>query len=111
MGMDFSASVASHIHRRFGGHPFFTRQLCSQIHKRMSTSRPRTVSINACNEAERDAVADFQGYMSDILNNLRSFYPDEYAMLEYLARGDIAKFREMAEYAAEYAEHRIRHSN
>jgi hypothetical protein len=82
-------------------------QLCSQIHKKMSPSRPRGVSINACNEAERDAVADFQGYMRDILDNLRSFYPDEYAMLEYLSRGDTEKFNEMAEYSSTYVEHLI----
>jgi hypothetical protein len=104
MGLDFSPVVVSHIHQRFGGHPFFIRQLCSQIHKRAPTSRPRTVSINACKEAERDAIADLQGYMREILGNLKSFYPDEYAMLEYLARGDTITFKEMAEYASEYIE-------
>ena len=105
MGLDFSPNVVSHIHQRFGGHPFFIRQLCSQVHKKTPTSRPRSVSINACSEAERDAVADLQGYMRDILGNLKYFYSDEYAMLEYLVKGDFATFKEMAQYAAEYVEH------
>ncbi len=105
MGLDFSANVVSHIHQRFGGHPFFIRQLCSQVHKRIPTTRPRSVSINLCNEAEKDAVADLRGYMGEILNNLKSFYPAEHEMLEYLARGNNVTFREMAEYAPEYVEH------
>lgn len=105
MGLDFSVNVVSYIHQRFGGHPFFIRQVCSQIHTKTPTSRPRSVSINACNEAERDAVADLHGYMREILENLKSFYPDEYAMLEYLARSNAATFKEMAEYSAEYVEH------
>jgi hypothetical protein len=107
MGLDFDASVVAHIYQRFGGHPFFTRQLCSQIHKRTSTNRPRAVSITACSEAEREAAADLQNYMKEILSNLNSFYPDEYSMLEYLARGERSLFKEMADYSPEYVEHLV----
>ncbi|MCK1417626.1 ATP-binding protein [Bradyrhizobium sp. CW4] len=107
MGLDFDAGVVAHIYQRFGGHPFFTRQLCSHIHRRTQPNRPRTVSIAACNEAERGAVSDLQNYMKEILSNLNSFYPDEYSMLEYLARGETSTFKEMVDYSPEYVEHLI----
>jgi hypothetical protein len=30
MGMDFDDTIISYIHNRFGGHPFFIRQLCNK---------------------------------------------------------------------------------
>jgi hypothetical protein len=107
MGMDFSPPVIAYIHQRFGGHPFFIRQLCSQIHKRMPLNRPRGVSLAACKEAEENSIADTQGYMSEILTNLRAFYPDEHDMIEYLAEGERSKFSEMAKYDPAYTEHLV----
>jgi hypothetical protein len=107
MGLDFPPSVIAHIHQRFGGHPFFIRQLCSQIHKTTPINRPRGISIAACREAKLSATADTQGYMREILNTLKAFYPDEYDMIEYLARDEKAKFAEMANYDPAYTEHLI----
>ena len=107
MGLDFSHNVIAHIHQRFGGHPFFVRQLCSQIHKKTSLSRPRGVSIAACKEAEEDAGADMQRYMGEILNTLKNFYPEEHEMIQYLAAGHTTAFLEMAAYDPVYVEHLI----
>jgi hypothetical protein len=107
MGLDFAPSVISFIHQRFGGHPFFVRQLCSQIHKRVTTSRPRSVSIAGCKEAEQDAGADIQRYMGEILATLKTFYPAEYDMIEYLAAGEVDSFHDLAEYDAAYVEHLV----
>lgn len=107
MGLDFSPPVVAHIHQRFGGHPFFIRQLCSQIHKSTPINRPRGVSIAACKEAEESASADTQRYMSEILNTLKTFYPDEHDMIEYLVMGEKDKFYEMAAYHPAYTEHLI----
>jgi hypothetical protein len=107
MGLDFDASVISYIHSRFGGHPFFIRQLCSQIHKKASLQRPQRVSLAACKAAEQDAGSDIVGYLNEILNSLGSFYPDEYTMLEYLATDDSSAFSELAEYSPADVEHLI----
>lgn len=107
MGLDFEASVVSYIHQRFGGHPFFIRQLCSQIHKKTSLNRPRGVSLAACKEAERDAGADIHGYLNEILSTLKKFYPDEHSMLEYLAKSDVATFTDLYRYNPAYVEHLI----
>jgi hypothetical protein len=97
--------VIAHIYKRFGGHPFFIRQLCSQIHKRAREGRPRNVSIKFCEDVEKDYVADIQNYLKEILLNLREFYPEEYSMLEYLVQGDRATFGELVDYSREYVEH------
>jgi hypothetical protein len=47
------------------------------------------------------------GYLSEILNSLRSFYPDEYNMLEYLASGDTDTFSDLAKYSPAYVDHLI----
>jgi hypothetical protein len=55
MGLDFSPTVIAHVQQRFGGHPFFIRQLCSQVHKRTPLNRPREVSIAVCRQAEQES--------------------------------------------------------
>jgi hypothetical protein len=107
MGLDFDDGVITYIHNRFGGHPFFIRQLCSQIHKRTALHRPQRVSLASCKSAELDFDSDVRGYIAEILNSLRSFYPDEYTMLEYLANGEKTFFSELAEHSPAYAEHLI----
>ncbi|WP_331286773.1 MULTISPECIES: hypothetical protein [Methylobacteriaceae] len=107
MGIDFPPEVSSHIHRRFGGHPFFIRQLCSEIHAQIGISRPVMASFMLCSRAEEAAAASMKRYISDILNSLRNSYPDEYAMLEYLANNDMSRFNEMVKFDPEYTEHLI----
>ena len=69
--------------------------------------RPKEVSISTCREAELASTAGFQSYIRDILNALKVFYPDEYAMIEYLAQGEVDQFLEMASYDATYVEHLV----
>jgi hypothetical protein len=107
MGLDFSPVVISYLHQRFGGHPFFIRQLCSQINKRAATARPREISLITCKEAELSASADLQRYILEILDTLKLFYPDEFTMIEYLAAGDRVRFHEMADYDSAYVEHLV----
>lgn len=105
MGLDFDEKIAAYIHQLFGGHPFFIRQFCSQIHKKVPLNRPRGVSLRLCQETERDSVSDLRGYFDEILTNLRSFYPDEYNMLEYLADGEKETFNEIASEYPAFVEH------
>src|ERR1700747_1188452 len=101
MVLDFDEKIVTHIHKLFGGHPFFIRQFCSQIHKKVPLSRPRGISLRLCQETERDGVSDLRVYFDEILTNLGSFYPEEYNMLEYLADGERNTFHEIAsEYPA-----------
>ena len=44
MGLEFSSDVVAFLQKEFGGHPFFTRQVCSKIYQISSTHRPIKVS-------------------------------------------------------------------
>jgi hypothetical protein len=106
MGLNFDSRVAAHIHDRFGGHPFFVRQLCSQIHKDIPyESRPASVSLTVCKAAEEKSSSDTQSYIQQVINSLAEFYPDELNMIEYLALGNNASFIELAHYSPAYVEH------
>ena len=107
MGLDFDSTVIAHIHSRFGGHPFFIRQLCSQIHKKAPLHRPHRVSLAACKLSEQDSGAAIVGYLKEIMHSLQTFYPEEYSMLEYLSASDTVTFLELAKYSADYIEHLI----
>jgi hypothetical protein len=107
MGLDFDRTVIAHIHQRFGGHPFFIRQFCSQIHKKLPLTRPRSVSLNLCNSLEQDVGSDLRGYFNEILSTLKLFYPDEYDMLQYLAREERGIFDEMAREFPAFVEHLV----
>lgn len=107
MGLDFDHTIIAHLHNRFGGHPFFIRQLCSQIHKNLPLLRPQRVSLAACKAAEQGATSDIKGYLNEILNSLRTFYPDEYTMLEYLASGERENFAGFVEDSPSFSKHLI----
>jgi len=105
MGLDFDLAVVNHIHRRYGGHPFFVRQLCSRIHQLEPLQRPVAVSLDICSKAEAGGAAAVRGYVREILGGLKEFYPEEYELLRYLARGDIENFNSIASAYPEFVEH------
>lgn len=40
MGLDFDPAAISQLHNSYGGHPFFTRQICSKVHQLTTGQRP-----------------------------------------------------------------------
>lgn len=105
MGMNFPTDVIAQIHMKYGGHPFFSRQICSIINKSASNERPLTISMNALVEAELRFRAPLMAYMEDIISVLERFYPDEFRLIEYLAKGDRNTFHEFAEGIPNLVEH------
>lgn len=105
MGLDFDLAIILHVHRRFGGHPFFVRQLCSRIHQLEPLTRPTSVSLNVCKQAESAGAAVVRNYIREILDGLKIFYPEEYELLGYLARGDMERFSSVANAYPEFVEH------
>jgi hypothetical protein len=105
MGLDFPPAVVSHIHQRFGGHPFFIRQLCSRIHVLSTVRRPTQVSLQICKQAEADASFLIKQYVNEILDSLKSFYPEEHDMMSYLAQGDYQHFVDIARESPAFIEH------
>jgi hypothetical protein len=107
MGLDFPHNVINRIQGLFGGHPFFIRQLCSQIHQLTDTRRPRRVTLEICKSAERETAARSETYVQDILASLRAFYPTELEMLGLLAADKTAEFHEFVAEHPPLVEHLI----
>jgi hypothetical protein len=107
MGLNFDYDIISLMHEKFGGHPFFIRQACSRIHQIISTIRPVDVSRRLVDEVTSDGLAAIRGYIEEILNSLRQFYPEEYDMLVYLAGADVKSFLEIARSYPSTVEHLI----
>jgi len=88
MGMEFPIEIITTLHEEFGGHPFFTRQICSRIHQNASLERPVTVTRRALNRARDDFSGQLESYLGDIIESLRKNYPDEYGLLLAVKSGD-----------------------
>lgn len=98
MGLDFSDSLVALLHGTFGGHPFFTRQVCSLVHRQAAMNRPVVVSEAALITAIEAFSGDLENYISSILDHLNSNYPEEFSLLRSIVRGDK---EEALEYMAE----------
>ena len=96
MGLDFDDQVVVDLYERFGGHAFFVRQACSEIHKGTDLNRPAAISKSSVESALRSAQPRLRKYFNDIIDRLRRFYPVEYDMLVYLAAGDLETFQEIS---------------
>lgn len=105
MGLNFSPEATQKLYQKFGGHPFFTRQVCSSIHKKIPLSRPRTVLDSDVQSATEVAAGSLYMYISEILDKLKAFYPDEFEMLEHLSNRRVDEFNFFAKEAPEYLEH------
>lgn len=105
MGLNFPDQILFKIHTTYGGHPFFTRQVCSKIHQIAPKQRPLDVSINLLSEAEAAFRSDLETYLKDIVNNLRELYPEEYKLLADVVVGDVDEFIELAEVAPDLVDH------
>lgn len=107
MGLNFPPQVMSKIFNMYGGHPFFTRQVCSKIHQLAKSQRPQDVSINLLRLAEEAFASDLKGYLQDIISNLKSQYHEEYDLLAEFVRGNPSELSEIANEAPDLVDHLI----
>lgn len=107
MGLEFSANIISDLHKEFGGHPFFIRQVCSRIHKSAPTSRPIKVSSTLLNSARVDFKGELEGYLREIVMNLKNFYPEEFTVLSAVVRGSNTDLTEYGRDAPDLIDHLI----
>lgn len=96
MGLTFHDEVCFELHKDFGGHPFFTRQMCKLINKHIMDNGLRKEQYmfeiarplyNAVKDSPSYEVA-FNEWCKDILKELRTFYNDEYQLLLKIANKD-----------------------
>lgn len=107
MGLSFNLEAAEYLHERYGGHPLLTRMACSEVHdaaERQRRVRPLNLTkADLVRDAEsRDAELVF--YCRHVVSELKKFYPDEYALLEMLAGGQIIDVMDLAN-EPEYTQH------
>ncbi|MFN8475082.1 MAG: hypothetical protein U0822_23070 [Anaerolineae bacterium] len=105
MGITFDEILYGKLTEDFGGHPFLIRQVCSIINKLLDPERPSSVGKAIYEQAKAKFSQEYQNYIEMILSVLRQYYPDEYAMLEYLAVNDTKTFKEFASLSPEYTNH------
>lgn len=107
MGLEFSEEVIADLQSEYGGHPFFIRQVCSRIHQKASTSRPVKVSKNALNQAKEEFSGQLEVYLRDIVDHLRTAYPDEFSLLQMVVTGNRDELSEFGREAPDLIDHLI----
>lgn len=98
MGFKFDDDVCFELQKDFGGHPYFTRQMCRTIveHVRKNQLKGKEETLycitrplyTAVKETGDYKVASFQ-WCEDILRELQICYPAEYKFLLEIANKDI----------------------
>jgi hypothetical protein len=107
MGLEFSAALIADLHRDFGGHPFFTRQVCSKVHQLASTNRPLKVSNTALAQAKTEFFGQMESYLRDIIMSLKEDYADEFDILQAVVYGDRNEVSEFGREAPDLIDHLI----
>ncbi|WP_188063844.1 hypothetical protein [Sphingobium sp. KCTC 72723] len=107
MGLEFDPMTIAELQKEFGGHPFFTRQVCSTIHQQAPTQRPHKVSVAALHRANVQFSGQLESYLRDIVGNLQEAYPDEFRVLEAVVNGDKAEATEYGLSAPDLIDHLI----
>jgi hypothetical protein len=105
--LEFPTSIVSELHRQFGGHPFFTRQVCSKIHQLASATRPIRVSEGALQRATIEFQGQLESYLRDIIEQLKGDYPEEFAILVAVLSGNVEDLTEYGNETPELIDHLI----
>jgi hypothetical protein len=99
MGLVFDVDAVKYLTDRYGGHPLLIRMACSYTNTIMfldKSERPAAVSAESLATSAEEREVELSFYCRHIVSELRSFYPDEYLMLEMLASGNAADFIEVS---------------
>jgi AAA+ ATPase superfamily predicted ATPase len=107
MGLSFAPEIIADLQREYGGHPFFIRQVCSTVHQISTSSRPTQVSRAILELAKERFASQMVSYLSDILQQLKDFYPSEMNMLEKFVSGNKAELLEFSLEAPDLVDHLI----
>jgi hypothetical protein len=107
MGLDFDASAISLLHGSYGGHPFFTRQVCSKVHQITAGQRPKAIPKIRVQQAQTEFSAQLESYLYGIVSNLRDYYPQEFEVLRQVVIGASEEANEFAREAPDLIDHLV----
>ena len=98
MGLDWSDSATQTCFRLTGGHPFLLRGMASVVHRSLGRRTERVrVTEESVTRTIRRFLLEFNPNLSQMVEVLRDYYPDEFFLLERLATGRVGEFRELAQ--------------
>lgn len=107
MGLEFSPHLISDLHKDFGGHPFFTRQVCSKVHQLASPQRPLKVSVAALGRAKTEFYGQLEAYLREIITQIKYTYPEEFDILQSVVYGDRQEVNDFGHEAPDLIDHLI----
>lgn len=107
MGLEFPPSIISSLQDDFGGHPFFTRQVCSKVHQLAPLSRPVRVTDSLLERANVEFSSQLQSYLGEIIERLREAYPEEFDILKAVVDGSRDELNEFGRDAPDLIDHLI----
>jgi hypothetical protein len=107
MGLEFAPDIIADLHREFGGHPFFTRQVCSKVHQLASAERPQRVSRAGLQRAKTEFSGQLESYLRDICSQLEEEYPEEYGIIKAVVNGYKDELVEFGREAPDLIDHLI----
>ena len=97
-GLQFDEQVYAYLQENYGGHPFLIRIACSEVLKENTNKHPETL-VAVTKKSFETVSKQISGRISqpfkDIILSLIWWYPEEYELLQILAKGD-------SEFVAEY---------
>lgn len=90
MNVTYEQSALDIIFKAVGGHPFFTRRLCSHIIN-MNLERPLHVTDGMVEDAKEEFLIKEDAVFTEIVYRLNRDFPEELEILKWVARGDDIK--------------------
>ncbi len=99
MGLHFTDSAIEYLHDHYGGHPLLTRLACSYYHETLLSAgvdRPVRLDADELRKSEKERDGELASYCGHVVSEIKELYPNEYYMLEMLARNEWADFHELS---------------
>jgi hypothetical protein len=87
MNVTYEQTALDSIYKAVGGHPYFTRRLCSHIVS-LFPERPLSVTSEMVELAQEEFLIKEEPLFNEIVFRLKRDFPDELEILKWVARGD-----------------------
>ena len=107
MGLVFDEEIFAKLTENYGGHPFLIRHVCSLINKDASSTRPCTISKYEYDAKKVEYDKKIVHYVEMVLSVLKSWYNDEYLLLEVLAIDGNEEFKKKLTYKEKEINHLV----
>ncbi len=105
MGLIFDEEIYTKLTEDYGGHPFLIRHVCSLINANIDVNRPCQVSKFEYDSQKEEYDGKITHYVEMILGVLKTWYPNEYELLETLAVDGNEELKKRLEFKKKEMQH------